>query len=158
MGPGPVHAIAGGDGSGSRRQLNSRVGEEERAVTAEAAVMSVKTLTLARGYEPRCPDRIPRLLVAAINARDTRSLASSSSDFAGALIEHDRRTPPFAARAAVDAAVADPSVFMGFGSSLMLSTRESNGQWPNAPTTVQGAPCSQCRELCSTGYVPHFWR
>ncbi|KAK0173187.1 hypothetical protein PV328_006423 [Microctonus aethiopoides] len=40
----------------------------------------------------------------------------------------------------------------------MLSTRESNGQWPNAPTTVQGAPCSQCRELCSTGYVPHFWR
>ncbi|KAK0168113.1 hypothetical protein PV327_001946 [Microctonus hyperodae] len=40
----------------------------------------------------------------------------------------------------------------------MLSTRESNGQWPSAPTTVQGAPCSQCRELCSTGYVPHFWR
>lgn len=69
-------------------KVNLRVGEEERAViaaAAAAAVMSVKTLTLARGYEPRCPDRIPRLLVAAINARDTRSLASSSSDFAGAV-------------------------------------------------------------------------
>ncbi|XP_024938824.1 protein prickle isoform X2 [Cephus cinctus] len=23
---------------------------------------------------------------------------------------------------------------------------------------MQGAPCSQCRELCPGGYVPHFWR
>ncbi|EZA59611.1 hypothetical protein X777_16781 [Ooceraea biroi] len=23
---------------------------------------------------------------------------------------------------------------------------------------LQGAPCSQCRDLCPAGYVPHFWR
>ncbi|KAH0560252.1 hypothetical protein KQX54_002916, partial [Cotesia glomerata] len=40
----------------------------------------------------------------------------------------------------------------------MLSAKESAAQWSNAPTSLHGAPCSQCRELCSTGYVPHFWR
>ncbi|XP_034940659.1 protein prickle-like isoform X2 [Chelonus insularis] len=40
----------------------------------------------------------------------------------------------------------------------MLLAREGSGQWSNTSIAVQGAPCNQCRELCSTGYVPHFWR
>ncbi|XP_043274939.1 protein espinas-like isoform X2 [Venturia canescens] len=33
----------------------------------------------------------------------------------------------------------------------------SNG-FNNSVQTLQGAPCTQCRELCPGGYVPHFWR
>ncbi|XP_012227796.1 prickle planar cell polarity protein 3 isoform X3 [Linepithema humile] len=33
-----------------------------------------------------------------------------------------------------------------------------NNYSSNGNVVLQGAPCGQCRDLCPTGYVPHFWR
>ncbi|KAK1125415.1 hypothetical protein K0M31_005783 [Melipona bicolor] len=43
----------------------------------------------------------------------------------------------------------------------MLSSSGQDGQsnsYSHGNVVLQGAPCGQCRDLCPTGYVPHFWR
>ncbi|KAH0950164.1 hypothetical protein HN011_003201 [Eciton burchellii] len=45
-------------------------------------------------------------------------------------------------------------------SNRMLSLGQDvpPNNYSSGNVVLQGAPCSQCRDLCPAGYVPHFWR
>ncbi|KYM78110.1 hypothetical protein ALC53_11578 [Atta colombica] len=45
-------------------------------------------------------------------------------------------------------------------SCRMLSPGQDTppSNYSSGNVVLQGAPCSQCRDLCPAGYVPHFWR
>ncbi|TGZ48192.1 Uncharacterized protein DBV15_09971 [Temnothorax longispinosus] len=54
------------------------------------------------------------------------------------------------------------TIFVAIKSSreMMLSPGQNAppSNYSSGNVVLQGAPCSQCRDLCPAGYVPHFWR